>query len=89
MSTTVDRPDKLCEALVPDHDELVGRAAILRDVLAVEADTSDRERRLTARTIDAITSAGLIRLMTPRRFGGYQTDIRTYLDVTTELARGC
>jgi alkylation response protein AidB-like acyl-CoA dehydrogenase len=89
MSTAVDRPDKLCEALVPDHDQLVGRAAILRDVLAVEADTSDRERRLTDRTIDAITSAGLIRLMTPWRFGGYQTDIRTYLDVTIELARGC
>jgi alkylation response protein AidB-like acyl-CoA dehydrogenase len=27
--------------------------------------------------------------MVPKRFGGYQTSIRTYIDVMTELGRGC
>jgi alkylation response protein AidB-like acyl-CoA dehydrogenase len=27
--------------------------------------------------------------MVPRRFGGYQTSIRTYIDVMSELGRGC
>lgn len=88
MSMTVGPPSELDEA-VPDHDELVGRAAALREGLWSDAHLTERERRLTDRVIDGIVDAGLMRLMTPRRFGGYQTDMRTFLDVTIELARGC
>lgn len=74
---------------VPGHDALVGRAAALRDELWQDAAECDRERRLTERNIAGITGAGLMRLMTPRRLGGYAADMRTFLDVTTELGRGC
>src|SRR6476660_4517094 len=76
-------------ARVPDRAELVGRAVALRKLLSNEAAECDRERRLTDISIKAITSAGLMRLMTPRRFGGYEADLRTFLDVSTELGRGC
>ncbi|MBB2911036.1 alkylation response protein AidB-like acyl-CoA dehydrogenase [Streptosporangium becharense] len=74
---------------VPGHAELVARAAGLRADLWADAAESERTRRLTGRVVSGITEAGLTRLMTPRRLGGYQTSIRTLLDVTAELGRGC
>lgn len=71
------------------RDDLVARAAALQPSLWEDAAESDRTRRLTDRGIGQITEAGLMRLMTPRRFGGYEADVRTVLDVTTALGRGC
>ncbi|MEY9211722.1 acyl-CoA dehydrogenase family protein [Thermobifida halotolerans] len=73
----------------PDRDTLVGRAEALREKLWEDAEESDRERRLTERAVSGVTGAGLMRLMTPKRMGGYQADVRTLLDVATELGRGC
>jgi len=42
-----------------------------------------------AENIEAIRDAGLLSLMRPKRYGGLQTDIRTKLEVSRELARGC
>jgi 3-hydroxy-9,10-secoandrosta-1,3,5(10)-triene-9,17-dione monooxygenase len=75
--------------VAPDRTELVARAAALRDLLWDQAAECDRERRLTDAAVEAITAAGLMRLMTPRRFGGYEADLKTFLDVSTELGRGC
>ncbi len=74
---------------VPDRDELVGRAAALRELLWTDAVEGDRERRLTERVYAAVTDAGLMRMMIPRRLGGYAVDMPTFLDVITELGRGC
>ncbi|MFF4170112.1 acyl-CoA dehydrogenase family protein [Streptomyces sp. NPDC001744] len=74
---------------VPGRDELVARAAGLREALWEDAAESDRTRRLTERGVTALTDAGLMRLMTPRRLGGYEADVRTLLDVATEVGRGC
>ncbi|WP_372405657.1 acyl-CoA dehydrogenase family protein [Streptomyces luteireticuli] len=73
----------------PSRTELVARAAALRDRLWADAPQADRDRRLDEGTVAAIKDAGLFRLLTPRRFGGYETDARTLLDVVTELGRGC
>src|SRR5207248_10440798 len=54
-----------------------------------DAPVADRDRRLTDRVVDSVVQAGLMRLLTPKRFGGYEADMRTFLDVTTELGRGC
>jgi 3-hydroxy-9,10-secoandrosta-1,3,5(10)-triene-9,17-dione monooxygenase len=71
------------------HDELVGRAAALRESLWQDAGECDRERRLAGRDVAGITGAGLTRLLTPREFGGHGASMRTFLAVTTELGRGC
>ncbi|MCJ1680422.1 oxidoreductase [Streptomyces sp. APSN-46.1] len=77
---------------VPDdvlHADLVARATVLRDDLRRDSAGSEQTRRLSEDVIGKITGAGLTRLLTPKRLGGYQTDVRTLLDVTTELGRGC
>jgi alkylation response protein AidB-like acyl-CoA dehydrogenase len=89
MTDQLRNPDAIAPVETPGHDDLVARAAVLREQLAQDAAETDRNRRLTDRSIDGITHAGLLRLMTPKRFGGYETDVRTVLDVTTEIGRGC
>jgi alkylation response protein AidB-like acyl-CoA dehydrogenase len=73
----------------PDTPTLVARAAALRPMLERNAEQTDAGRRLPDENVRAIREAGLCRLMVPKRFAGYQTSIRTYLDVMTELGRGC
>jgi len=72
-----------------DSAELVARAAALRPLLQAQADETDRLRRLADANVAALNEAGLCRLMVPQRFGGYQTNIHTYIAVMAELGRGC
>ena len=68
---------------------LVARAAELVPVLQANANRTADDRRVAEENIRAIEDAGLFRIMQPRRFGGLETDFRTKLEVTRELARGC
>jgi alkylation response protein AidB-like acyl-CoA dehydrogenase len=67
--------------------ELVDRARDLRSVIEANAAKGDAERRIPDESIDAIAEAGLFRIMTPKRYGGYETDIRTHLATSAEI--GC
>lgn len=88
MSIVLDRPS----ATDDDRElraDLVGRAAKLVPLLAANARRSEDERRVVEENITAVDEAGLLSLMRPRCYGGLQTDIRTKLEVSRELARGC
>ncbi|HEX6998368.1 MAG TPA: acyl-CoA dehydrogenase family protein [Gammaproteobacteria bacterium] len=73
----------------PSRDELLERAAAMRELLMENAEETDRLRRLPDPIVATLKEAGLCRLMVPKRFGGYQTDIHTYIAVMAELGRGC
>ncbi|MFI1799697.1 acyl-CoA dehydrogenase family protein [Streptomyces sp. NPDC020379] len=83
MTTTHTGP-----LLSPTRDELVARAVALQPLLREHAATIEAERRVTDEVIDALTEAGLFKLTVPRRFGGYETDVRTLIDVTAATAEG-
>ena len=68
---------------------LVERANALRPLLEANAAETETSRRAVEENIAAIREAGLFKIMVPRRFGGLQTDIRTKLEVSAALARGC
>jgi alkylation response protein AidB-like acyl-CoA dehydrogenase len=76
-------------ASAPDSATLLARAAAMRPILERSAEKTDAHRRLADENIQALKEAGLCRLMVPARFGGYQTSIRTYVDVLAEVGRGC
>jgi len=61
----------------------------MRPILERNAEKTDSLRRLADDNVQALREAGLCRLMVPARFGGYQTSIRTYVDVLAEVGRGC
>ena len=68
---------------------LVARAQALLPLLERNAAATEANRRVADENIAAIRAAGLFRIMVPRRFGGLETDIRTKLEVSRELAKGC
>jgi 3-hydroxy-9,10-secoandrosta-1,3,5(10)-triene-9,17-dione monooxygenase len=72
-----------------DTATLLARAAAMRPILERNAEKTDSLRRLADENVQALKDAGLCRLMVPARFGGYQTSVRTYVDVLAEIGRGC
>ena len=68
---------------------LMAKASALVPLLRAKAADTERERRIPDDVLAAIDAAQLFRLRTPQRFGGFEGDLRTYMDVVTELGRGC
>jgi hypothetical protein len=71
---------------VPTHAELVARGRDLQPLLRKHVTDGEVYRRQADEVIETLTAAGLFRLFTPRRFGGYSTSLRTQVDVTEALA---
>lgn len=72
---------------IPTRDQLVRRAAELVPVLRGNAAWQETNRRLHEETIGAMTEAGIFKLRVPKRYGGYEVDTQTLVDVATELGR--
>jgi alkylation response protein AidB-like acyl-CoA dehydrogenase len=94
MTTATDIPTTAAgtlEELDPAalRAELVARAAALMPMLVSNASRTEADRRVVEENITAIRDAGLFRIMVPRRYGGLETDIRTKLEVSREIAKGC
>ncbi|MFE9656169.1 acyl-CoA dehydrogenase family protein [Micromonospora sp. NPDC006431] len=68
--------------------ELLRRAVELVPVLRANAQASERRRRLSDEMLEALGGSGLLRMRVPRRYGGYESDMRTVAEVVAELARG-
>lgn len=71
-----------------DAQELVERAKALRPLLQKNAAKTE-DRRVPEESIQAIADAGLFRITVPRRYGGYEVNIHTKLEVSAALAEGC
>jgi alkylation response protein AidB-like acyl-CoA dehydrogenase len=72
----------------PQRAELVKRAQDLVPVLRKNAPWSEQNRRLADETVEAMTEAGIFRMRTPARYGGYECDTSTLVDVGIQLGRG-
>jgi len=72
----------------PAREQLVRRASELVPLLQKNAAWSEENRRVHDETLDAMAEAGIFRMRTPSRFGGYECDTATLVDVAAQLARG-
>jgi 3-hydroxy-9,10-secoandrosta-1,3,5(10)-triene-9,17-dione monooxygenase len=72
----------------PSRAELVRRAEELLPVLAKNALWGEENRRLSDETIEALTGSGLLRMRTPKRYGGLEADTGTVSEVIATVARG-
>src|SRR5438309_739873 len=72
---------------VPSQQELVQRVADIAPVIRADAEWSTANGRLHDNTIKALTEAGLFRVRTPLRYGGYECDARTMVEVADALGR--
>jgi alkylation response protein AidB-like acyl-CoA dehydrogenase len=73
---------------VPATAELVARAEALQPLLAERSATGEQQRRVAEESIEALTAAGLFKLAVPKRYGGYETSLRTIVEVSAAVAEG-
>jgi alkylation response protein AidB-like acyl-CoA dehydrogenase len=65
---------------------LLDRARGLRELIESEADLIEEQNTMTAVVVDALSDAGLFRLLVPRDLGGFEADAATIIDVCDELS---
>ena len=70
----------------PTTAELVARARELEPLLRKNAAAGEANRRVEEETIQAMTKAGLLRLCTPKRYGGWEMNTRAMLEVSAAIA---
>jgi resorcinol 4-hydroxylase (FADH2) len=74
---------------VPKLTGLVGAASDLVPLLKERAQSTEVARRVSVETTDAFRQAGFFRLMQPARYGGFEYGFTAFIDVISELGRGC
>lgn len=72
----------------PSREELVQRASDLVPLIREHADWAEENRRLHDDVVTALTDSGLLKMRVPLRYDGYESDMRTVVDVIAELSRG-
>jgi 3-hydroxy-9,10-secoandrosta-1,3,5(10)-triene-9,17-dione monooxygenase len=70
-------------------EEVVARAQRLATCLVDRQAETEQRGYYGLDTHNEFLSAGLYRLLVPRRYGGYEFGLDTYLEVVSALARGC
>lgn len=73
----------------PSLDSLVSSAHELIPYLRERGRQTELDRRLSEETSRLFHEAGFFRLMQPARHGGYEYGFTAFLDVISELGRGC
>jgi 3-hydroxy-9,10-secoandrosta-1,3,5(10)-triene-9,17-dione monooxygenase len=75
--------------MMPDHAQLVARAASLVPTLRARAAEAEQFRRLPDANVAELRAAGLFKVLQPRRCGGFEMSLHTHIDTVAEVARGC
>lgn len=70
-------------------DVLVERAQSLAPMLRERAEQTERDRRVSPDTIQAIRDKDIFRLLQPRRYGGLEGDFITLSKIILELTSAC
>jgi len=68
--------------------EVIEAVRSLKDELRASSAQAENDRRATDACIDALGKAGVFRLLTPARYGGISGNVRSVLEVISEVAEG-
>jgi 3-hydroxy-9,10-secoandrosta-1,3,5(10)-triene-9,17-dione monooxygenase len=87
MTSDVVNRREVVNQSVPTSEEMVERIRALAPRLRERAPAAEEARRLPPESVDELVAAGVPRILTPRRFGGYELGLVTLLDVVREVAK--
>lgn len=73
----------------PTSDELYARAEALLPAIRASAEANERNRSVSPEIVALIRDAGLLRIMVPRAFGGYEQDGALALRIAIAFAGSC
>jgi 3-hydroxy-9,10-secoandrosta-1,3,5(10)-triene-9,17-dione monooxygenase len=68
-------------------EDAVERARGLFPLIRETARRADDERHLPAEVVQAFVDTGLVRTLVPRRWGGWELDLTTHMEIAIELGR--
>lgn len=88
MTSVTDRSadTSIPSTVVPNSVEIVARVKELQPLIRRNSAQGEQDRRVVQESIDALAAAGAFKLAQPRRYGGYETSMRTMLDVSSAVA---
>jgi len=95
LQTAAEAPSPLAPGRIttvpgaPSLHTIRAAARELVPLLRERAQRTEEERRVSDEVTDLFRKAGFFRLMQPARFGGYEYGFTAFLDVISELGRGC
>src|SRR5579871_3202360 len=73
----------------PTTEDLLQRAAALVPTLRERASQIEKAGQVSPENVQMLVDAGLLRVCTPVRFGGYGHEYNVSHQIAMELARGC
>jgi 3-hydroxy-9,10-secoandrosta-1,3,5(10)-triene-9,17-dione monooxygenase len=73
---------------IPSAATLISKAVALRDAIRAQADEAEVLGHYTPALHETFLNAGFYHLLTPRIYGGFETDLRTFAKVVIEIGRG-
>ncbi|SFV09190.1 acyl-CoA dehydrogenase family protein [Pseudoduganella namucuonensis] len=68
---------------------IIDNARALVPKLKARAEATEAARRVSTQTTGEFREAGFFKLMQPARFGGYEYGFTAFIDIISELGRGC
>jgi 3-hydroxy-9,10-secoandrosta-1,3,5(10)-triene-9,17-dione monooxygenase len=69
-------------------DELLERARALRPIFSEEIERTEQLTHISEELHQRVQDAGFYQLLTPKKYGGLEVDLPTYVRIWTEIARG-
>src|SRR5579862_4798177 len=85
QQTTTPAPPE--PGLTPE--EMIARAVAMREQLVADQAETEQRTYYSPEMHQRFLDAGFYHLYVPRRYGGYEFDVPTYMRVVQEIARGC
>ena len=79
-------PTRRSGGTTPAGADILERIRAIQRLLEKNSDDSEAARRVVDESITALTEAGAFKIAQPRRYGGYETSVRTMLDVSAAVA---
>ncbi len=73
----------------PSITQIADAARHMVPMLREQARQTELDRRVSPQTTDMFRDAGFFKLMQPARFGGYEYGFTAFIEVISELGRGC
>lgn len=83
------KQDLLETDLLEINKQLVEKAKSFVPRLRERGSETEELRRVPEDIIQDLKDEGLFKILRPTRYGGHQSNIRTYLDCLVEISRGC
>ena len=70
---------------IPTTADLLARIGELKPLLRNNGAQGEEDRRVVEESIQACLNAGILKIAQPRRYGGYETSMRTMLDISAAV----